>query len=288
MNRATQKVRFEDLPSSWKDTRNDLATTTGVEFKALALQEVKVDRRKRRVEGWAAAYGNIDLGGDRIHPGAGQKTIDDRMPRDLIKFFWNHEFGIGMPEALEEHSTGLLAVGKVTDHPDFDKYLAQIEQGVTAHQSIGYSVVKASFTEEDDDLIREIKEYKLYEWGPVYWPMNELAEITAVKAIHAFRAIDKLADSLRDLQLAHAMLATGGLSSKSERDIVSLLSDIQCVGGEMQSALGKRQPDPDAGTTAGEEPTDDVTLSELDAEPRKDAERICGALDSLSTILARL
>jgi hypothetical protein len=128
MNRATQKVRFEDLPASVKDARSDLSGAGGVEFKALPMTEVKVDRKKRRVEGWAAAYGNVDLGGDRIHPGAAQKTIEDRMPRQLIKFFWNHEFGIGMPEALEEHPTGLLAVGKVTDHPEFDKYLAQIEQ----------------------------------------------------------------------------------------------------------------------------------------------------------------
>jgi HK97 family phage prohead protease len=286
MNRATQKVRFEDLPANIKAARDDLAGAASVEFKALPMTEVKVDRKKRRVEGWAAAYGNVDLGGDRIHPGAAHKTIEDRMPRQLIKFFWNHEFGIGMPEALEEHPTGLLAVGKVTEHPDFDKYLAQIEQGVAAHQSIGYSVVKASFTEEDDELIREIKEFKLFEFGPVYWPMNELAEITAVKAAHEIRALDSLADSLRDLQKAHSMLAVGGLSSEHERDVKSLLSDIQCVGGEMLSALGQRQPDPDAGTTAVEEPAE-ATPTKIDAEPRKEAERIGRALDSLRATIAR-
>jgi hypothetical protein len=286
MNRATQAVQFDDLPGSVKTSRADLASIKSVEFKALPMTEVKVDRKKRRVEGWAAAYGNVDLGGDRIHPGAAQKTIEDRMPRQLIKFFWNHEFGIGMPEALEEHSTGLLAVGKVTDHPEFDKYLAQIEQGVAAHQSIGYSVVKAAFTEEDEELIREIKEYKLFEWGPVYWPMNELAEITAVKAAHEIRALDSLADSLRDLQKAHSMLAVGGLSSENERDVQSLLSDIQCAGGEMLTALGKRQPDPKAGTTAGTEPAP-ATLTIKDAEPRKDAERIGLALDSLHATIVR-
>ena len=286
MNKATQKVRFEDLPANIKAARSDLSGLADVEFKALPMTEVKVDRKKRRVEGWAAAYGNVDLGGDRIHPGAAQKTIDDRMPRQLIKFFWNHEFGIGMPEALEEHPTGLLAVGKVTDHSDFDKYLAQIEQGVAAHQSIGYSVVKAEFTEENDELIREIKEYKLFEWGPVYWPMNELAEITAVKAAHEIRALDSLADSLRDLQLAHSMLAVGGLSSEHERDVTTLLSDIQCTGGEMLAALGKRQPDPDAGTTAGTEPVL-ATPSDDNTEPQKQAERIGRALDSLGTTIAR-
>jgi HK97 family phage prohead protease len=286
MNRATQKVRFEDLPAPKREKRADLAGLDGVEFKALKLDEVKVDRKKRRVEGWAAAYGNVDLGGDRIHPGAAQKTIEDRMPRQLIKFFWNHEFGIGMPETLEEHSTGLLAVAKVTEHPEFDKYLAQIEQGVAAHQSIGYSVVKATFTEEDDDLIREIKEYKLFEFGPVYWPMNELAEITGVKALHALRGLDSLADSLRDLQLAHSLLETGGLSSSHERDVKSLLSDIQCASGEMLTALDKGQPDPEAGTTVGTEPAD-ATPDKQDAEPREQGERIVQALEQLSATIAR-
>jgi hypothetical protein len=47
--------------------------------------------------------------------------------------------------------------------------------------------------------------------------MNELAEITGVKAVHALRGLDSLAASLRDLQLAHSILATGDSPTYSAR-----------------------------------------------------------------------
>jgi hypothetical protein len=275
---ATRAVALRSLPSSFTKTRSDLDPST--EFKALPT-EFKVDRSKRRIEGWAARYGNVDLGGDRIMPGAAAKTISDRHPRKLIKFFFNHEFGIGMPETIEEHSAGLLTVGQITDHPDFDKYLAMAEQGVVAHQSIGYSVVKAVPVQEDEDkLIREIQEFKLFEFSPVYWPMNELAEISAVKAAHALRGIDSAADSLRSLQLANSMIRAGGLSSRHEEDLRSILSEIDGLSKRLQSALEvkAREPEPSAATTLELEPP----------EVTEDATELLGALRSLSKSVSNI
>lgn len=254
-NAATKAVAIADLPGSFRTQRSDLAQDT--EFKALSTVEFKVDRAKRRVEGWAARYGNVDLGFDRIHEGAGSKTIKDRLPRGLIKFFFNHEFGIGMPEALEEHSSGLLAVGRVTDHPDFDKFLALIEEKVLAHQSIGYSTVKVGFSEDDNgSQVREIHEYKLFEWGPVYWPMNELAEITAVKAAHAMIGIESIGDSIRALQKAHAIIRSGSLGDRHESNLKALLDELSGVAAEMQEALdaAKEEPGSETDTTPDVEP----------------------------------
>ena len=255
-NAASKAVTLAELPGSFLSERSDLSSDT--EFKALATVEFKVDRAKRRVEGWAARYGNIDLGFDRIHAGAAAKTIKDRLPRGLIKFFFNHEFGIGMPEALEEHESGLLAVGRVTDHPDFDKYLSLIEERVLAHQSIGYTAVKVGFSEDEDsgESIREILEYKLFEWGPVYWPMNELAEITAVKAAHAMIGIESLGDSIRALQKAHAIIRSGSLGDRQERNLKALLDELSGVANDMQEALdaAKAEPESDATTTPDVKP----------------------------------
>ena len=257
-NAATKAVEIRNLPTL-QSNRPDLASET--EFKALSGIEFKVDRAKRRVEGWAARYGNIDLGLDRIHANAASKTIKDRLPRGLIKFFFNHEFGIGMPEALEEHESGLLAVGKVTDHPDFDKFLALIEEGVLAHQSIGYSPVKVGFTEEEDGKqVREIFEYKLFEWGPVYWPMNELAEITAVKAAHAMLGIESLGASIRALQKAHAIIRSGSLGDRHEKNLRALLDELAGVATEMQEALdtAKAEPEPRATTPDVKPPVEKI------------------------------
>lgn len=256
---AMEAVKLESLPQSFRSNRSDLKGD--VEFKAVPITEWKVDQSKRLVEGWAARYGNVDLGGDRILPGAASKTISDRLPRKLIKFFWNHEFGIGVPETLEEHDAGLLAVGKVNDHADFDKYLSMIEQGVASHMSIGYTVVKATFIQEEEDqsvfdLIREISEFKLFEWSPVYWPMNELAEITAVKAAHAIAGRDSAAESFRNLQKAYSMMRVGSLSSKYERDLRSILTEVSGLSEVMQKALDdhKREPGPSGETTLNVEP----------------------------------
>lgn len=275
---ATRAVALRSLPSSYLSTRPDLDPTT--EFKALPT-EFKVDRQKRRIEGWAARYGNVDLGLDRILPGAGAKTIADRMPRKLIKFFFNHQFGIGMPETIEEHSAGLLTVGRVNDHPDFDKYLSLAEQGVVAHQSIGYSVVKAAPVQEDEDrIIREIAEYKLFEFSPVYFPMNELAEISAVKAAHAIRAVETAGDSLRNLQLANSLIRVGGLSSRRETDLRSILSEIDGLSKSLQSALDAdhREPETSASTTPGTEPP----------EITQGSDELLGALRSLSKTVTEI
>jgi HK97 family phage prohead protease len=249
-------VSIRDLPGSFQANRTDLVD--GTEFKALSGVEFKVDRAKRRIEGWAARYGNIDLGDDRIHPGAATKTLKDRLPRGLIKFFFNHEFGIGMPETIEEHESGLLAVGRVTDHPDFDKYLALIEEGVLAHQSIGYTAIKVGFSEDEDtgNQIRDIFEFKLFEWGPVYWPMNELAEITAVKAAHAMVGIESVGASIRALQKAHAVIRSGTLGDRHERNLSALLDELTGVAAEMQEALdaAKGEPGSIGITTPGIEP----------------------------------
>lgn len=277
-DRATKAVCLSTLPQSFRSARRDLDPET--EFKALPVTEWKLDRAKRRVEGWAARYGNVDNGGDRLLPGSGAKTIAERLPRGLIKFFWNHELPLGMPETLEEHETGLLAVGTVNEHHDFDKYLSLLEQGVASHLSIGWAPVKMQWAEEDDEQIRDVAEYKLYEWSPVYWPMNELAEISAVKSAHAIRGVDTAADALRSLQLAYSFERVGLMDGKHAGDMRSLLMEITDLSLHMQVALdaNKMEPEPPGASTPGTEPP----------EVTKGADELLGALRSLNTTVGKL
>ena len=186
------RVRFADLPEAFKSHRTELAGT-GVEFKGLQVTEIKADRAKRRVELWIAGFGNVDLGADLILRGAAEQTIKEDLPRGLVKFFWNHQEPLGPCEALEEHKDGLFMVGKVTDHPDFDKRLAQIEDKTAAHGSLGLSV-RESVKLSSVDLAREfgveagphafvrvIKRMRVWEGSAVIWPMNELVKVVQVR-----------------------------------------------------------------------------------------------------------
>ncbi len=190
--RSLPRVRYDDTPDAFKARRPELSGLD-VEFKGLHVTEMKADRQKRRVELWIAGYGNVDLGGDLIVPGAAAKTIEEDFPRDLIKFFWNHDFPLGPCELLEEHKDGLFMVGRVTEHADFDRYLAQIEDKTASHGSLGLSVrdaermsaaqVKRDFGVEAGPhaMVRVIKAMRVWEGSAVIWPMNELVRVVQVK-----------------------------------------------------------------------------------------------------------
>ena len=48
-----------------------------MEFKNLPLLDLKIDMDRRTFEGYAAAFGNVDSGDDRILKGAFRKTIQN-------------------------------------------------------------------------------------------------------------------------------------------------------------------------------------------------------------------
>ncbi len=185
-------IRYRDTPDAFKASRPEFKGL-GVEFKSIAAAEIKADRTKRRVELWIAGHGNVDKGGDLILQGAAAQTIAEDFPRDLVKLFWNHREPLGVVEVLEEHKEGLFMVGKVTDHPEFDKRLAQIEDKTAAHGSLGLTVrefeqmtaaeVKREFRIDPGGhgMVRVIKNYRVWEGSPVIWPMNEMVKVVRVK-----------------------------------------------------------------------------------------------------------
>jgi hypothetical protein len=89
--------------------------------------EYKTDLAKREVTGYAAIFGNVDLGGDRIVKGAFTKTLADDMPANRIKVRRNHESAIGMPIHMEQDSKGLLTVSRISQTPLGDETLTLIE-----------------------------------------------------------------------------------------------------------------------------------------------------------------
>ena len=189
---ASPSISLDKLGDLCASRRPDLdgeqkATGRRVEFKAMPA-EFKVDRSKRTVAGWAARYGNVDNGGDLLMPGAAAKTLADRLPRQLIKFFWQHGFwpeasSLGPMDTAEEHADGLFTESKVSNDPSLDRFLAQIEDGTAAYQSIGWTPIKAEPGEDEaGNRIRRVFEFKLFEVSAVWWPMNELARIVEVKA----------------------------------------------------------------------------------------------------------
>ena len=145
-------------------------------------------------EGLAAVYGNIDLGGDVIEPGAFAKTLTDRGGE--IPILWQHDprepIGLGK---LNDTSQGLSVQGQlVLESPVAAKAHALMKARVLRGLSIGYDDIKSKIV----DGIRHLSEIKLFECSLVSFPMNELAQVSAVKGV---------VDFAKELQDFRAILA---------------------------------------------------------------------------------
>lgn len=156
--------------------------------------EFKAQGDKGEYEGYFSIFGNVDDGGDVVHPGAFAKTIQERGRR--IKVFYAHDWSklIGPPpEVLREDTRGLYAKGRLTLESFWGREAwALMKDGALTEGSIGYETV-AGKIEVDENGVRHLREVKLYEISPVPLGMNALTELRAVKGVQGALAACKRA-----------------------------------------------------------------------------------------------
>jgi Escherichia/Staphylococcus phage prohead protease len=127
--------------------------------------------------GLGAAYNNVDLGGDRILPGAFTRTLAAGKQFPLL---WQHDPSnpIGTakvtdtPQGLQVEGTLLL------QDPTAQKAYLFLKSGVIRGMSIGYETIQSSM----DGDTRVLKELRLWEISVVTFPMNTDATISSVKS----------------------------------------------------------------------------------------------------------
>ena len=163
------------------------------------------------IEGYGAVFNNIDLGGDRIIPGAFKKTIAEKLPLKRIKFVDNHngywgssEDIIGVIEAAKEDEFGLWFRAKLSKSQRAQEVREKVKDGILDALSIGYRVVKYSFEKVEDrqDEIRNLDEIELMEVSVVAWGLNPLATITSVKGQESLEIMLKRLNSLEVKELS--------------------------------------------------------------------------------------
>lgn len=155
-----------------------------MEHKNLTFEIKAVDYEGRTLEGFAAGIGNLDQGGDIIHPGAFRKTLIERGGR--IKFLWQHDptEPIGKLIEAKEQDSGLFVKAIISDTSRGRDALALLKDGAIGEMSIGYDAVKGGTDYSktaDGATVRNLREIKLYEFSLVTFPMNEAARVTALK-----------------------------------------------------------------------------------------------------------
>lgn len=153
--------------------------------------KVKAVDETGKFTGIGAVYGNVDLGGDKILPGAFTKTL---VAGNQLPLLWQHNPSdpIGTVKVTDT-SQGLMVEGQLLlSDPTAAKAYSFLKAGIIKGLSIGYDTVKAAWVDD----IRELRELKLWELSVVTFPMNESATVTGIKAMSDddrskhFKAID--------------------------------------------------------------------------------------------------
>ena len=187
--------------------------------------EVKAIQDDGYFDGYLSTY-DVDLGGDRIWPGAFKKTTKENGNFKLLYQHDRHE-PIGLFSGKEDENGFFIKAQLVLDlissgHPavpNAHKTHALVKNKVLDSLSIGYDVVKFDDEMDKGKRIRNIRELKLWEGSVVTFAMNPNAQIRNVKAIHEIK------------QLLHS----GQMSLK---DLIQLL---ELQPGE--KLVGTEQPD---------------------------------------------
>jgi HK97 family phage prohead protease len=132
-------------------------------------------------KGHASVFGNIDSYGDIIEKGAFTKTLKEGKEFPLL---YNHDTNelLGGIEAKQDRY-GLDTLGS------FELAVKRAEEiylfarkGIIKGLSIGYSAMKTVDEKIDGQIVRVIKELRLFEVSLVLFPANELANVEAVKS----------------------------------------------------------------------------------------------------------
>lgn len=230
-----------------------------MEYKTVPFDLTKLDAEGRTIEGYAAVFGNRDMGNDVIHPGAFTKTITERGQR--VKFLWQHDTKrpLGPPLELREDSKGLFVRAKVSETSWGNDALALARDGALDGMSIGYDAIPAStdyLKSADGETVRNLRELKLWEFSLVTFPMNEDATVTAVK----------------EAEMAAAEAAAEAAPASSLADVVS---DLKTRLEALEQRLADAAPAEQAAVDDTEErKADDDTEAGPAEPPTSDADAL--------------
>lgn len=155
--------------------------------------ELKALSDTGRIEGLAAGYGNVDLGGDVIAPGAlAASIVEHKSAGTMPALLLHHDVKrpAGVWESFTEAPQGLIAKGRILlDIADGRDAYALLRAKALTGLSIGYSDVKAKTTGIGTRLIEKAK---LHEVSLVTVPMNPRTRVSSVKSLATVRDLEDL------------------------------------------------------------------------------------------------
>ena len=163
------------------DYRERKTLTFAADLKVLAKS---ADYPDGALEGYGSTFGNVDLGGDVVMPGAFTKTLKDNLRTGSIKLIDGHntytgtQGVIGVVTEAREDTRGLWFKAKFSGTTLAQEVRQKVREGILNSLSIGYGTIRENLK----DTHRELLELKLWEISVVAWGMNPEAGITGAKS----------------------------------------------------------------------------------------------------------
>jgi hypothetical protein len=256
------------------------------EFKSIPCFSVKAANADGRTRtGIAAVMGNIDDGGDRLHPGAFKRTIDGGEVRH--KHLWGHDWGrppIASIKELREiprselppevlgyapDATGGLLVTREYFKSELSDLVLQCIDSGDMEMSIGYAAKQVDYTElEDGARIRELKEVQLLETSDVPFGMNPATVAAFAKAAESIRPLGAI---LGELMILEHNIKAGRRNNAQDTALIKQLHQISLdLGFDLctmnDETDGKSVTNPNA---TGSEPAPVLTDTALRANALK-------------------
>jgi hypothetical protein len=181
--------------------------------------EIKAAEKDGTFTGYAAVFGNIDLGYDVIEQGAFKKakTTRDGMLRIAI----GHNLGqLAGKAKFEQDERGLRVEGQLALGVSYvrDQY-ELMKAGILDGLSVGFNILRDGYDYEEraGKHVRVIKAAELWEFSIVPFGMNPEALVDSVKAA-SIRDFEAQLRGLGYSQTEAKALASGGFRSLNHRD----------------------------------------------------------------------
>ena len=185
----------------------------------IAPLTIKAAQEDGTFSGYAAVFGNVDLGDDVILPGA--FTQAKTTPDGQIRIALDHDLRRLVGKAKFAQDThGLRVDGQLSLGVSYarDAY-ALMKDGVLNGLSVGFNIPEggATWEERDGRYVRLISMAELWEFSVVAFGMNPEAVVDTVKAA-SIRDFEAQLRGLGYSQREAKALASGGFKSLGHRD----------------------------------------------------------------------
>lgn len=149
---------------------------------------MKADFAAREISGYASTW-DVDLGNDRILPGAFTRSLEERHVdplknngASLVRFLWQHNPDVPLGPVLEmrQDDIGLWVRARISHTSAGNDAYALLKDRAIDRMSIGYATEDKAVARREDGG-RDIKETDIWEFSLVTFPMNMAALVVNVK-----------------------------------------------------------------------------------------------------------